>query len=80
MESNRTSIIVQQYLHQLADARGVTDSGPVISALLGCSARRLQVLCNALLHRSYPRLGGSRKGHPMSGTQEKWMAPFDFSA
>jgi RNA polymerase sigma factor (sigma-70 family) len=56
MDENRTTNEVQRYLDQLADLNGDSDAEPVISALLGRSARRLQLLCSALLHRSYPRL------------------------
>jgi RNA polymerase sigma-70 factor (ECF subfamily) len=56
MDDDRTTIEVQRYLDQLAVLNGESDAEPVISALLGRSARRLQLLCSALLHRSYPRL------------------------
>ena len=56
MEENRTTIVVQQYLNELAEAQGKSDAEPVISALLARSAQRLQILCASLLYRSYPRL------------------------
>lgn len=56
MDEGRTTLVVQHFLDELAVARGDADAGPVISALLGHSARRLQQLCNTLLYRSYPRL------------------------
>jgi hypothetical protein len=56
MDEGRTTLRVQRYLDDLADASGDADAGPVISALLGRSARRLHLLCNALLYRSFPRL------------------------
>ncbi|MHC5539742.1 sigma-70 family RNA polymerase sigma factor [Singulisphaera rosea] len=56
MDENRTTIVVQRYLDELAVARGDTDAGALVSALLGRSARRLEILCNSLLNRSYPRL------------------------
>ncbi|MDG3008401.1 sigma-70 family RNA polymerase sigma factor [Paludisphaera mucosa] len=56
MDTNQTTLVVQRYLDELAVARGDDDVGPIISALLGQSVRRLQLLCNTLLHRGYPRL------------------------
>jgi RNA polymerase sigma-70 factor (ECF subfamily) len=56
MDRNRTTLVVQQYLDELAGARGERDAEPVISALLTISVRRLQVLCAKLLYRKYPRL------------------------
>ncbi len=56
MDENRTTIEVQRYLDRLANLNGDSDAEPVISALLGRSAQRLQLLCAGLLHRQYPRL------------------------
>ena len=56
IDENRTTIMVQHYLDKLALADEGADVGPVIAALLGRSAGRLQLLCNALLFRAYPRL------------------------
>jgi RNA polymerase sigma factor (sigma-70 family) len=56
MDPNRTTIEVQRYLDQLAVLSGDSDAEPVISALLGRSTQRLQLLCSTMLHRSYPRL------------------------
>lgn len=54
MDENHTTYVVQRYLDALADPRG--DAGPIITALLARSTRRLQLLCNKLLYRGYPRL------------------------
>jgi RNA polymerase sigma factor (sigma-70 family) len=56
MDRNRTTLVVQLYLDELADARGEGDAAPVIAALLAISVRRLQRLCARLLYRNYPRL------------------------
>lgn len=56
MEQDRTSIVVQRYLDELAEMEGETEAEQVISALLGRSAKRLERLCAALLYRKYPRL------------------------
>ena len=56
MDRNRTTLVVQQYLDELAGARGERDAEPVISALLTISVRRLQLLCAKLLYRKYRRL------------------------
>lgn len=56
MDSHRTTIVIQRHLDALANAEGDADPGPIISTLLGRSARRLQGLCAAMLRRSYPRL------------------------
>jgi len=49
----RTTVVVQQYLNQLA---GDTPAEPVVRALLDRSVHRLHQLCGSLLHRAYPRL------------------------
>jgi RNA polymerase sigma factor (sigma-70 family) len=56
MNQGRTTVVVQQYLDELAGARGDSDAEPVISALLGRAAKRLERLCASFLYRSYPRL------------------------
>lgn len=53
MEDERTTIVIQQYLDQLA---GDDTAEPIIRTLLDRSVRRLHHLCAALLYRSYPRL------------------------
>jgi RNA polymerase sigma-70 factor (ECF subfamily) len=53
MDEERTTIVVQRYLDELAaDA----PAEPVIRALLDRAVRRLHQLCATLLYRSYPRL------------------------
>ncbi|WP_165227045.1 sigma-70 family RNA polymerase sigma factor [Aquisphaera insulae] len=56
MDEGRTTLVVQRYLDDLADAPGDADAGPLISAILGRATGRLRLLCNSLLYRSYPRL------------------------
>jgi RNA polymerase sigma factor (sigma-70 family) len=56
MDQDRTTFVVQQYLDELAGAGGSSDAEPVITALLGRSAKRLERLCATLLYRSYHRL------------------------
>ena len=53
MSDERTTVVVQRYLDQLAED---SVSEPIIRALLERAVRRLHVLCATLLHRSYPRL------------------------
>jgi RNA polymerase sigma-70 factor (ECF subfamily) len=53
MNEERTTVVVQRYLDELA---GNAAAGPVVRDLLDRSARRLHHLCAALLHRRYPRL------------------------
>jgi len=53
MAEERTTVVVQRYLEELA---GGEPAEPVVRALLGRAARRLHQLCATLLHRSYPRL------------------------
>ena len=53
MDKQRTTIEVQRYLYQSAVLKGHSDAQPVIFALPGRSARRLQLLCSTFLHRSY---------------------------
>lgn len=53
MIEDRTSIVVQRYLDELAKD---VPPDPVVHALLHRTAQRLHLLCAAILHRSYPRL------------------------
>ena len=53
MSEERTTAVVQRYLDELA---GDAPAEPVVRALLDRAVHRLHVLCNSLLHRSYPRL------------------------
>jgi RNA polymerase sigma-70 factor (ECF subfamily) len=53
MSEGRTTAVVQRYLDALAQD---TPAEPIVRALLQRAARRLEVLCASLLHRSYPRL------------------------
>jgi RNA polymerase sigma-70 factor (ECF subfamily) len=56
MGEERTTIVVERYLNELAGASGDTPAEPIIRALLGKSVDRLDMLCTSLLHHSYPRL------------------------
>ena len=53
MSEERTTAVVQRYLDELA---GDAPAEPVVRALLDRAVRRLHLLCNSLLHRSYSRL------------------------
>jgi RNA polymerase sigma-70 factor (ECF subfamily) len=53
MDVEHTTVVVQRYLDELA---GGSPAEPIIRALLERSVRRLNQLCAAMLHRSYPRL------------------------
>jgi RNA polymerase sigma factor (sigma-70 family) len=53
MAEERTTIVVQRYLDELA---GDAPAEPVVRALLDRAVRRLHQLCASLLHRRYPRL------------------------
>ena len=53
MTDARTTVVVQQYLDQLA---GDTPAEPIVRGLLDRAARRLHQLCASVLHRRYPRL------------------------
>jgi RNA polymerase sigma-70 factor (ECF subfamily) len=53
MAEERTTVIVQRYLDELA---GDTPAEPLVRALLDRAVRRLHHLCANLLYRSYPRL------------------------
>ena len=53
MDEERTTAAVQRFLDKLA---GDAPAEPVVRALLDRAVRRLHQLCDALLHRGYPRL------------------------
>jgi RNA polymerase sigma factor (sigma-70 family) len=52
----RTTMVVERYLSELAGVSGNASAEPIIRALLSSSVRRLYQLCATLLYRSYPRL------------------------
>ena len=56
MAQANTTIVVEQYLNELAAVSGDTPAEPIIRALLSRSVNRLHTLCAALLHHNYPRL------------------------
>ncbi|MDX2200139.1 MAG: sigma-70 family RNA polymerase sigma factor [Phycisphaerae bacterium] len=56
MKQQSTTIAVQGYLDELAGLRGDSPAEPVVRVLLARSVGRLELLCGALLFRSYPRL------------------------
>jgi len=56
MASDRTTIVVQRYLNELAGVKGDAPAEPIVRELLGESVNRLHLLCASLLFRSYPRL------------------------
>ncbi len=53
MDEEHTTAAVQRFLDKLA---GDAHAEPVVRALLDRAVRRLHQLCDALLHRGYPRL------------------------
>ncbi len=77
MDENRTTLMVQQYLDELAGISGDSNARPVISALLGRSASRLHLLCASMLHRKYPRLTrpplGLQPEEMLSGVVERLL-------
>lgn len=56
MSDDRTTIVVQRCLSELADLGGDEPVEPIIRELIGRSAERLHQLCRTMLVRSYPRL------------------------
>jgi RNA polymerase sigma factor (sigma-70 family) len=56
MPDDRTTVVVQLYLNQLADASSDAPAEPIVRQLLTESVGRLNLLCTSLLFRSYPRL------------------------
>ena len=53
MDEEHTTAAVQRFLDKLA---GDAPAEPVVRALLDRAVRRLHQLCDAMLHRGYPRL------------------------
>jgi RNA polymerase sigma-70 factor (ECF subfamily) len=56
MASNQTTATVQRYLDMLADVEKDTTPDPIVREMLSRAVGRLHLLCETLLHRSYPRL------------------------
>jgi RNA polymerase sigma factor (sigma-70 family) len=56
MTDTHTTAIVQRYLDELVGVTADSPAEPIIRDLLGRAVSRLEMLCAALLHRSYPRL------------------------
>ncbi len=56
MDHEQTTLDVQRYLDELGNLDGSAPAEPIIRALIDRSVGRLQMLCEALLVRSYPRL------------------------
>lgn len=56
MSHDRTTIVVQRYLSELAALNGGEPVEPIVRELIGRSADRLHQLCGTMLVRSYPRL------------------------
>ena len=56
MDEKPTTVVIQNYLDDLAAVRGDSPAEPIVRALLTSAVDRLHVLCATLLVRSYPRL------------------------
>ncbi|HEX4129657.1 MAG TPA: hypothetical protein VHZ24_06415 [Pirellulales bacterium] len=56
MSEGLTTIAVGRYLGELARLDGHAPAEPVIRALIESSVKRLNLLCQTLSFRSYPRL------------------------
>jgi RNA polymerase sigma-70 factor (ECF subfamily) len=56
MDDTRTTVVVQQFLNELAGMKGDSPAEPIVRALLASAVERLRMLCSTLLFRSYPRL------------------------
>ena len=56
MSEDRTTLVVQQYLDELAAAGAEQSAEPIVRELLGKSAHRLHQLCATMLYRNYSRL------------------------
>lgn len=56
MDAQRTTVVIQGYLDQLAGVTAASAAELVVRDLLGRATQRLHYLCTTLLHRSYPRL------------------------
>lgn len=62
MDVTRTTAAVQRYLDRLRADPEPVDASEVVRELLGRSADRLQILCTAMLRRSYRRLARAPVG------------------
>jgi RNA polymerase sigma-70 factor (ECF subfamily) len=51
-----TTVVVQQFLDELAGDGDGTSAEPIVRELLASAVARLHMLCAAMLYRSYPRL------------------------
>ena len=56
MSGDRTTVVVQRFLDELAELRGDSPAQPLIRALLSRTMERRHLLCRTLLFRSYLRL------------------------
>ena len=56
MPGERTTVVVQGYLNDLAKVSGDSQAEPIVRELLARAVGRLHALAANLLHRSYPRL------------------------
>lgn len=56
MDEKPTTVVIQDYLDDLAAVRGDSPAEPIVRALLTSAVDRLHLLCATLLVRSYPRL------------------------
>jgi RNA polymerase sigma-70 factor (ECF subfamily) len=56
MSGTHTTAAVQRYLDRLRSEPDDEAALPIVRELLAGAANRLQLLCGAMLHRSYPRL------------------------
>src|SRR5580658_2020091 len=56
MNEDRTTVAVQRYLNELANAGGDCPAEPIVRSLLGRAVHRLEGLCGNLLYHHYPRL------------------------
>lgn len=72
-----TTVVVEQYLNELAGVSGDDSAEPVIRALLSSSLRRLHLLSATLLYRNYPRLSkpplNLQAEEMLSGVVERMM-------
>jgi RNA polymerase sigma-70 factor (ECF subfamily) len=56
VDEKPTTVVIQNYLDDLAAVRGDSPAEPIVRALLTSAVDRLHLLCATLLVRSYPRL------------------------
>jgi RNA polymerase sigma factor (sigma-70 family) len=56
VDEKPTTVVIQDYLDDLAAVRGDSPAEPIVRALLTSAVDRLHLLCATLLVRSYPRL------------------------